>query len=104
MNKAFISVPMKNRTKEQIELTIEKMKSVAKDTLKCDVEFINTMVQDKLPYETNNQAIWYLGKSLELLSQCDTLVCLKDVNDFNGCFIEKEVAKRYGLTIIELDV
>ena len=103
MKKVFISCPMKNRTKEQIENTIARMKAKAKEIYN-DVEFINTIVQDKPPYETNNQSIWYLGKSIELLAQCEMLVCLKDVDNYNGCFIEKEIAKRYSLQVIELEI
>ncbi len=102
MKIAFISVPMKNRFKTEIEHDIEVMKAKVIEQYD-DVEFINTIVQDKPPYETNNQAIWYLGKSIELLSQCDILVCKKNVDDYNGCFIEKEIAKRYGLEIIEVE-
>ena len=100
--KAFISVPMKGKTKEEIEKTINIMKNKAIEEAGNDVEFINTIVQDKPPYNTNNEAIWYLGKSIELLSQCEILVCLKDIDNYNGCYIEKEIAKRYGLKIIEL--
>ena len=100
--KAFISVPMKGRTKEEIEITINIMKNKAIEEAGNDVEFINTIVQDKPPYNTNNEAIWYLGKSIELLSQCEILVCLKGIDNYNGCYIEKEIAKRYGLKIIEL--
>ena len=100
--KAFISVPMKGKTKEEIENTINIMKNKAIEEAGNDVEFINTIVQDKPPYNTNNEAIWYLGKSIELLSQCEILVCLKDIDNYNGCYIEKEIAKRYGLKIIEL--
>ena len=102
MKLVFISVPMKNRFKFEIEHDIEVMKEkvIEQDD---DVEFINTIVEDKPPYATSNQAIWYLGKSIELLSQCDILVCKKNVDGYNGCFIEKEIAKRYGLTIIEVE-
>lgn len=102
MKIAFISVPMKNRFKYEIETDIIAMKSKA--IKKFDnVEFINTIVEDKPPYETNNEAIWYLGKSIELLSQCDILVCKKNVDGYNGCYIEKEIAKRYGLEIVEVE-
>lgn len=99
--KAFISVPMKGKTKEEIENTINIMKNKVIEEAGNDVEFINTIVQDKPPYNTNNEAIWYLGKSIELLSQCEILICLKNIDNYNGCYIEKEIAKRYGLKIIE---
>ena len=103
MKKVFISVPMKDKTKEEIKNTISIMKCKAIEEAGIDVEFINTIVQEKPPYNTNNEAIWYLGKSIELLSQCDALVCLKEIESkYNGCIIEKEIAKRYGLQIIEL--
>ena len=49
MNKAFISVPMKGKTKEEIENTITLMKNKAKEVIGNDIEFINTIVQDKPP-------------------------------------------------------
>ena len=103
MKVAFISVPMKNRFKVEIERDIAHMKAITLIRTLDEVEFINTIVEDKPPYETNNEAIWYLGKSIELLSQCDILVCKKNVDKYNGCFIEKEIAKRYGLEIIEVE-
>lgn len=102
MKKAFISVPMKNRFKSEIEYDIMNMKLKTIEKI-ANVEFINTIVEDKPPYETNHESIWYLGKSIELLSQCDILVCKKNVDNYNGCFIEKEIAKRYGLEIIEVE-
>ena len=103
--KIFLSVPMKNKTKEEIEATISQMKAQVNNRFpNTNLEFINTYVEDKPPYDTSNEAIWYLGKSLEILSQCSVLVCLKDLDPiYNGCIIEKEVAKRYGLKIIELE-
>lgn len=102
MKLAFISVPMKNRFKVEIEKDILHMREAVNEKYD-DVEFINTIVEDKPPYETSNQAIWYLSKSIELLSQCNVFVCKKNIDDYNGCFIEKEIAKRYGLEIIEVE-
>lgn len=102
MNKVFISLRMKGRNMADIETDIEKAKETVKNQLGDDVEFINTIVEDKPPYDNNNQAIWYLGKSIQLLSQCDVLATPEgDSIVYNGVFIEREVAKRYGLTIIE---
>ena len=99
----FISLPMKDKTKEEIEKMIIAMTYKATIELGNDIKVINTIVKDKPPYNTNNEAIWYLGKSIELLSQCDVFVCLKEIeNKYNGCIIEKEIAKRYGLKIIEV--
>ena len=75
MTRVFLSVPMKGRTKENIEKSLDKMKALAKLILNDpDVMFINTFVEDKPPYMNSNAAVWYLGKSLELLSTADVLV------------------------------
>lgn len=104
MIKAFISVPMKGKEKEEIDKTIAEMKKIATYEIGPDVEFVNTMVQEKPPYKDGNEAIWYLGKALEILSQCRILVYLKGSEIYNGCFIEKEAAKRYGLLLLEIDL
>ena len=107
--KAFISVPMKDKSKEEIEALINYMKVKASKIFKGQngknyiLDYTNTIVEEKPPYNTQKQAIWYLGKSIEILSQCDVLVCLKNIDEnYNGCIIEKEIAKRYGLLIIEV--
>ena len=105
MRRAFISIPVKNRTREEIEAQLKRMKEIAIFKLDDRVEFINTTILDRMPYDTKFEAVWYLGKSIQLLSQCDTLVCLKNIdNKYNGCIIEKEIAKRYGLYIVEVDL
>lgn len=104
MKKVFISLPMKDKTKREIEIMLSYLKNKAMLELGDDVEFINTMIEDKPPYATKKEAIWYLGQSIDLLSKCDLFVCLKEIdNKYNGCIIEKEIAKRYGLKIIEVE-
>lgn len=98
MKKVFLSVPMKGRTKENIEKSLEKMMAIAKIALENEeIEFINTIVEDRPPYETNSQAVWYLGKSLELLSQADVLVCVDTPYWLHayGCESEKRIFQEY---------
>ena len=98
MKKVFLSVPMKGRTKENIEKSLEKMRAITKVALENEeIEFINTLVEEKPPYETNNQAVWYLGKSIELLSQADILVCVDTPYWMraHGCENEKRIFQDY---------
>ena len=103
MKKVFLSIPMKGRTKENIDKSIEKMKAVVTGYLGNDIEFINTIVQDKPSYNTNKEAIWYLGKSVELLSQADVFVCLCNTYEYSGCDIERNIAERYCIQRIVLE-
>ena len=70
MKKLFVSVPMKGRTEEEIRKSIAKMKKIAEAYEGEELELIDSYVEDNPPKD-NNQAIWYLGKSLEKLSQAD---------------------------------
>lgn len=75
MKKVFLSVPMRGRTKENIEKSLEKMKAYTRIALGEDVEFINTIVKETPP-ENAHASVWYLGKSIQLLSEADVLVCV----------------------------
>lgn len=103
MKKVFISLPMKGRTKDEIERTVKNIKEKVKGYLNETVDFINTIVQEKPPYESGEHtAVWYLGKALEIISTCDMVVVCGDIDydKYNGCYIEKETAIRYGIPIM----
>lgn len=106
MKKVFISVPMRGRKKEDIEKSIAKMQKIALAMLSDDenyeYEFVNTEVKEVPPYNTHNEAVWYLGKAIELLSQCDILVCVDNFYEYPGCHTETNVAERYGIKVLRL--
>ena len=67
MKKLFVSVPMKGRTEEEIKASIQKMKKIAEIYEGEELELIDSYIDDNPPKD-NNQAIWFLGKSLEKLA------------------------------------
>ena len=44
--------------------------------------------------------LWFLGKSLELLSTADVSVFAKNWENTRGCRIEHECAVQYGIKIV----
>jgi len=107
MIKVFISVPMKNRTTENIKASIRKMEEVAKiflDVNNDEIEFISTYIEETPP-EGADSSIWYLGGSIQLLAHADYLVCPEDTSYAPGCAIEKSVFSKYkGIDkIIEIE-
>ena len=96
MKKLFVSVPMKCRTEEQIKASIQKMKKIAEIYEGEELELIDSYIEDNPP-ENNNQAIWYLGESLKKLSEADVFIGIEDTWNWNGCSIEDETARRYGI-------
>jgi hypothetical protein len=98
MKKLFVSVPMKGRTEEEIKASIQKMKKIAEIYEGEKLELIDSYIEDNPPKD-NNEAVWYLGESLKKLAQADVFIGINDAWDWNGCYIETETAKRYGIKI-----
>ena len=96
MKKLFVSVPMKGRTEEEIKASIQKMKKIAEIYEGEELELIDSYIEDNPPKD-NNQAIWFLGKSLEKLATADVFIGIEDTWNWNGCSIEDETARRYGI-------
>lgn len=96
MKKLFVSVPMKGRTEEEIKASIQKMKKIAEAYEGEELELIDSYIEDNPP-QNNNQAIWFLSKSLEKLANADVFICIDDVWNWNGCLIESETATKYGI-------
>lgn len=98
MKKLFISQPMKNKTNEEIEEVRQEAIKSAKDLLGEDVEVIDSFFKDA-PHDA--KPLWFLGKSLELLSTADVAYFAKDWEKYRGCRIENECAIEYGIAVIE---
>lgn len=65
-----------------------------------EIEFIDSFLQD-YPGEINKHIpVWYLGKSIQLLSQADMIYLGEGWDKARGCKIEYEIAKTYGINII----
>lgn len=98
MKKLFISQPMNGKTDEEILKEREKAVESVKKQLGEDVEVIDSFFQE-MPHEAN--PLWYLAKSLELLSAADIAYFAKGWEDARGCKIENECAIAYGIDVIE---
>lgn len=97
MKKLFISQPMRGKTDEEIlkerEIAIEK----ARDVLGEEVEVIDSFFQSA---PVNAKPLWFLGKSLELLSTADIVYFADGWENARGCKIEYECVVEYGIDII----
>ena len=99
--KLFISQPMRGLTDEEILKAREEIKNRAEKTIGEPLELINSFIED-YPGEINNSApVWYLGKSIEFLSQADIVYFGGDWRNARGCRIEYEIANAYGIKVIK---
>ena len=98
MKKLFISQPMKGKTNEEIEAERAKAVEEAKAVLNDDVEVIDSFFKDA---PVDARPLWFLGKSIELLSVADIAYFAKDWDKYRGCKIEHSCAVEYGIKVIE---
>lgn len=99
MTKVFISQPMKDKTNQEIEQ--ERKKIIEKvERYFGEVEVIDSFFKDA-PHDA--KPLWFLGKSLELLSNANVIVLGKDWENAKGCRIEHECAIQYGIKIVYIE-
>ncbi len=98
MKRLFISQPMNGRTDEDILKERKKAIKKAESMIGEQVEVIDSF------FETvpgNVTPLWYLAKSLELLSTADVAYFAPGWQEARGCKIEHECAVQYGIDRIE---
>ena len=106
MAKLFISQPMKDKTNEEILEVREKaiisatelLQELCKDS-DIEIEVIDSFFKDA-PHEA--KPLWFLSKSLELLSTADVAVFAHGWETARGCRIEHECCEEYGIPVISL--
>ncbi|HAU85641.1 MAG TPA: hypothetical protein DCW90_09090 [Lachnospiraceae bacterium] len=98
MKKLFISCPMKDKSNaEIIETRNTILERVKLATGEDDLELIDSFFQGA-PHDAT--PLWFLGKSLELLSTADIVAFGPDWDKYRGCKMEHECAKKYGFKIL----
>ncbi len=98
VTRIFISQPMRDKTNEEIERERQNAIQSVKEKYGNDVEIIDSFFKDA-PH--NAKPLWFLGKSLELLSSADVAFFCKGWEKYRGCRIENQCAIEYGITVIE---
>ena len=98
MKKLFISQPMNGKTDEKILAERNKAIKKAERIMGEPLEVIDSFFQ-RAPIDA--KPLWFLGKSIELLSVADVVYFAPGWKEARGCRIDYECAKEYGITIIE---
>ena len=98
MKKLFISQPMRGKTDEEILAERKKAIESAERNLGEPVEVIDSFFQNA---PADARPLWFLGKSLELLSTADIAYFAKGWENARGCRIENQCAIEYGIEVIE---
>lgn len=98
MKKIFISQPMNGKTDKEIKETRKKAIEYAEMLLGEELEPIESFFETA---PINAAPLWFLGKSIELLSKADIAYFVKGWDKARGCKIEHQCAVEYGIDRIE---
>ena len=100
--KIFISQAMRGRTDEAIREEREQIKAQAEARYgENSVTFLQSFF-DEEPPEGGNVSVKYLAKSVEVLADADLAIFAPKCLNNNGCYIEYEVCRRYGIATLLL--
>lgn len=100
MIRLFISQPMKGKSDEEILKVREQAIAEAQARLEKnqEIEVIDSFFKDA-PAEA--RPLWFLGKSLELLSTADVAYFANGWQAARGCRMEHICAVEYGIKVME---
>lgn len=99
--KVFISQPMNGRTNEEINSERQSIMITVQAIYPGEkIEIIDSFFENA-PHDV--KPLWYLAKSIELMTEADLVVFAPHWNNFRGCRIEYECAHAYGLKTLEVD-
>lgn len=94
MKKLFISQPMRGKSDEEIFAAREKAIKSAEERLGEKVEVIDSFFQGA---PADAKPLWFLGKSLELLSSADMAYFAPGWKSARGCRIEHLCCDEYEI-------
>ena len=98
MKKVFISQPMKDKTDEEIKAVRAAVSKHIANLYNDEAEIIDSFFEGA-PHDAN--PLWFLGKSIQLLSTADVAYFVGNWRDYRGCRAENYICKDYDITTIE---
>jgi hypothetical protein len=105
MKKIFISLPMngldENEIKDDIASLQEYIEGIFADEDE-EINFIDSFVEEESPDDVN-EPVWYLSKSIELISGANLAVFAPGWENARGCIVEHMVCALYSVPYVEIN-
>ncbi len=94
--KVFISQPFHNKTEEEIIRTRVDCVNECFEKFGTDITILSSFFKG---ISNEHNSLWWLAKSIELLSEADVAVFAGDWENYRGCQIEHMCAEKYEIPI-----
>lgn len=96
----FISQPTKGKSDKEIQEVKEAAIDEVRNMFGEEVNVIESFIKEDNPDKTN-PGLWYMGKSILLMSKADVVYFAKGWREARGCVIENFIANEYNLCCIQ---
>lgn len=105
--KVFVSLPMRDRSIDEIREDMNDILDIIKSgytELGEDVELIDTIWTDTPGPDILDEAVWYLGKSIQALSEADIAIFHPGWREARGCILEHMVCAMYNIPYFDISM
>ena len=100
----FISQPMNNKSKEEIFIKRKQLIEKVQNYFQTDdLKFMKSYFEIKHSKKLKNESLYFLSKSLKVLSKSDVIIMASGWENSRGCKIEYECARLYDIMVIYED-
>ena len=87
-------MPMAGKSDEQVKEEMDELKAIVES---AGYQVADSIVADS--DEAKNKPLFYLSKSLEILSSCDAIFMAEGWEHARGCRLERQAADKYGIDV-----
>lgn len=98
--KVFVSLPMRFSSDDDIRKAMQHAVDYVRHVTGCDAELVDSFFECA-PHEA--KPLWFIAKSIELMSTADLVCFYPGWDKARGCKIEHACAVAYGIPTIYCD-
>lgn len=99
MKKVFVSIPLKGRSKDEIQSSLDKIEDAVKGLLDKDVEVLHQDLNDLPDFDKGEEGfednLEFLAKDIELMAEADYFATIDNNYSFRHCGVEEDIFRRY---------
>ena len=81
---------------------LKELNDIVKEFEKLHIEVIEAFFDEEIE-GYNHPGLYYMAKSIDVMGKVDAVYFTKDWASARGCRIEREIAKAYGVKILDYD-
>lgn len=96
--KVFLSHPMNGLSESEI-MSIRDSAYTYLQAVYGNIKIIDNLHLYEAPKGAGR--LWHLGRSIQQLEEADAIYFCEEWENARGCIIERQVAEKYGLRILE---